>query len=83
MDAVRQTQASSALGPAVSSTLPAAGSAQPPCPSPLAPTDEITGRYQAILDNAPVTVYAYRVGASGLRMIVLDATCDPLLETDL
>ncbi|MGH9118518.1 MAG: hypothetical protein ACRD0A_11800, partial [Acidimicrobiales bacterium] len=84
VQAVRRVQTGAeSAGPAASSTLPAVDAAVPPCPSPLAASDEIIGRYQAVLENAPVTVYVYRTDTSGPTMIVLDATCDLLSQTDL
>src|SRR6266508_4983247 len=70
LQAVRQEQATVApsQGPA-STLLPAAEAATTLCPSPLAPTEEITGVYQAAVADAPVTVYVYRKGAAGQAVL--------------
>jgi hypothetical protein len=67
--------------PSAQTTLPLL-TAEPRCPPPQPADAEITGAYEANLAGAPVTVYVLRTSTAE-SVLVLDATCDPLLETDL
>jgi hypothetical protein len=55
---------------------------EPRCPPPQPSDAEITGVYEANLAGAPVTVYVLRTD-TGESALVLDATCDPMLQSDL
>jgi hypothetical protein len=52
------------------------------CPPPAERAGQPTASYVAEVAGAPVTVYVYPSGASG-SVVVLDATCEVTLESDL
>jgi hypothetical protein len=55
---------------------------EPSCPGPRPADAELVAVYDAELAGDPVTVYVYR-RAGADTVLVLDAACDPLLQTDL